>query len=99
MLCRDCTATIGSFVLSMCLRDHHSLTSLVSSHAQYSRMLRFLTLFSSQVIVLFYLHLFRTTISVAFDQTRRVRKFVDMLPVHVLTKEETGDVINFFKSE
>eukprot|EP00281_Chroomonas_sp_CCMP1168_P032949 CAMPEP_0206239046 /NCGR_PEP_ID=MMETSP0047_2-20121206/15161_1 /ASSEMBLY_ACC=CAM_ASM_000192 /TAXON_ID=195065 /ORGANISM="Chroomonas mesostigmatica_cf, Strain CCMP1168" /LENGTH=520 /DNA_ID=CAMNT_0053663665 /DNA_START=30 /DNA_END=1592 /DNA_ORIENTATION=+ len=56
-------------------------------------------LYMSMVIIVFYLILFRATISVAEDQAKRVRKFVDMMPVHVLAKEEVAELVNFFKHD
>jgi len=48
-------------------------------------------------LLIFYIILFRTTVWHAADAAKRVRKFVNLIPIHVLTKAEWPHIVGFFK--
>jgi hypothetical protein len=58
----------------------------------------FFSSYMCTIIIIFYLIIFRSTIKKSIDETKRVRKFIDMMPTHILTKDECADIIKYFKS-
>jgi hypothetical protein len=58
----------------------------------------FFSSYMCTIIIIFYLMVFRSTVKKSIDETKRVRKFIDMMPTHILTKDECADIIKYFKS-
>lgn len=58
----------------------------------------FFSSYMCTIVLVFYMCVFRSTVSKSIDETKRVRKFVDMMPTHILTKDECADIIKYFKS-